>query len=243
MGMVSAKYPTFLTPAGYAFSIWGMIFLGLAMYAIWQLLPAQQTKSLPDELAKPLTLASVATSVWVVLFSYELILPGAAVMLLILGCLVTAYGRVRRRVFAGTTSSLVSIPFSLYLGWISVATVINITIGLRQLGHQASEELGLALTLLLLLAIVALGLSVSRSFRDMVFPVVLSWALVAVWVAQLRENPVLGWSALAGAAVVAIGGVVLSRVGGRKKPWELRDKAAMVVEAQIAASRAMKVLQ
>src|SRR5205823_422208 len=62
MGMVSAKYPTLLTPAGYAFSIWGLIFLGLVVYAIWQLLPGQQKLSLPDAVAKPLILANIATA-------------------------------------------------------------------------------------------------------------------------------------------------------------------------------------
>ena len=238
MGVVSAKYPTLLTPAGYAFSIWGLIFLGLVVYAVWQLLPAQQQLSLPDAVAKPLTLASVATGTWVVLFAYELILPSVGVMLLILGCLITAYGRVRRRIFADAAPALVGAPFSLYLGWISVATVINVTIGLRQLGWQASEGASVVLTLGLLFVIVALALIISRLFRDMVFPLVVSWALVAIWVVRLREVPELGWAALAGAAVAAIGGIVLSRVGDRKTPWQLRDEAAAAAEAKIAAQNA-----
>ena len=79
---VSAKYPTLLTPAGYAFSIWGLIFLSLIIYAVWQLLPAQRRISLPDALAKPLTLASIATGAWVVLFAYEMIVPSMGVGLL-----------------------------------------------------------------------------------------------------------------------------------------------------------------
>ncbi|WP_210519132.1 hypothetical protein [Hymenobacter terricola] len=239
MGVVSAKYPTLLTPAGYAFSIWGLIFLGLAVYAVWQLLPAQQRKSLPDAVAKPLTLASIATGTWVVLFAYELLLPSVGVMLLLLGCLIATYGRVRRRIFAEAAPTWVGVPFSLYLGWISVASVINFTIGLQQ-GWQTAEGVSIILTLGLIAIVVALALIISRVFRDMVFPLVVAWALVAVWMARLSAVPELGWAALAGATVAAIGGIVLSRLGGRKQPWELAAEAA-AAEAEIAARNASSV--
>lgn len=240
MGMVSAKYPTLLTPAGYAFSIWGVIFLALTVYAVWQLLPAQRNLSLPDALAKPLTLASLATAAWVVLFAYEMILPSVGVMLLILGSLIVTYGRARRRIFAGAAPALAGVPFSLYLGWISVASVINLTIGLRQMGWQTAEGASVTLTLGLIFVVVALGLIMSRVFRDMVFPLVVAWALVAVWVVRLREVPELGWAALAGAAIVALAGIGFSRLGGRKTPWQLRDEAAAAVEAEIAARNAAR---
>ena len=243
MGMVSAKYPTLLTPAGYAFSIWGLIFLALTSYAVWQLLPGQQRISLPDALAKPLTLASIATGAWVVLFANELILPSVGVMLLILGCLIVAYGRTRRRIFAGAAPALAGVPLSLYLGWISVASVINVTIGLRQLGWQTAEGASVTLTLGLIFVVVALGLIMSRVFHDLMFPLVVAWALVAVWVVRLREVPELGWAALIGAAVVAIAGFVLARLGGRKTPWQLRDEAAAAAEAEIAARNAMRAIE
>ena len=241
MGVVSAKYPTLLTPAGYAFSIWGLIFLSLAVYAVWQLLPGQKDLSLPDALAHPLTMANVLTAGWVVLFAYEQIIPSVGVMILILGCLIVAYGRVRRRIFAKATSRLSGVPFSLFLGWISVATVINIIIGLREAGWQTVEGASITLTLGLIFVVVALALLMSRVFRDMVFPLVVAWALVAIWVARINQVPELGWAALAGATVTAIAGVVLSRLGGRKQSWELAAEAAAVAEAEIAAARAARM--
>lgn len=243
MGMVSAKYPTLLTPAGYAFSIWGLIFLALVVYAVWQLLPGQREISLPDAIAKPLTLASVATGVWVVLFAYELILPSVGMMLLILGSLIVAYGRTRRRIFAEAAPALAGVPFSLYLGWISVASVINITIGLRELGWQTAEGVSVVLTLGLIFMVVALGLIMSRVFRDMVFPLVVAWALVAIWMVRLGAVPELGWAALIGATLVTIGGIMLSRMGGRKTPWQLRDEAVAAAEAEIAARNAARIAE
>jgi hypothetical protein len=210
MGEVSARYPTLLTPAGYAFSIWGLIFLSLTVYAVWQLLPAQRHLSLPDAIAKPLTLASVATAGWVVLFAFEYILPSVATMLVILGALVVVYGRARHRVLAHSAPRWISIPFGLYLGWISVAATINITIGLRVLGWQPAENLTVLLTLVLLAVVVALGLLLSREFRDETMALVVAWALVAIWVARRAEYPELGWAAVAGAVVVALGSFVLA---------------------------------
>ena len=237
MGQVSAKYPTLLTPAGYAFSIWGLIFLALAVYAVWQLLPAQQRLSLPDALAKPLTLASVATGAWVVLFAHELILPSVGVMLLLLGCLITVYGRARRRIFAEAAPKLAGVPFSLYLGWISVASVLNLTIGLRELGWRPAEGLAVLLSFVLILVVVVVALVMSRIFRDLVFPLVVTWALVAVWVVRLQPTPELGWAALGGATAAAVGGLALFRMGGRKQPWVLAADAAVAAEAEIAAAR------
>lgn len=238
--VVSAKYPTLLTPAGPAFSIWGLIFLGLLLYAGWQLLPAQRQLSLPDALAKPLTLASVGLGVWVVLFAHEQIVPSAGVMLLILASTAVAYGRARRRIFAEAAPHLAGVPFSLLLGWISVAAVINFTIAIHTLGWQTAEGASVILTLGLLAAVVGLGLLMGRVFRDLVFPLVVAWALVWVWVARLREVPELGWAALIGAVVVAIGGFVLARLGGRKTAWQLRDEAVAAAEADIAARNATR---
>lgn len=236
--VVSAKYPTLLTPAGPAFSIWGVIFLALLLYAGWQLLPGQRQLSLPDALAKPLTLVSLGLGGWVVAFAYELIVPSAGIMLLVLAAAAVAYGRARRRIFAEAAPVLAGVPFSLLLGWLSVAAVINFTIAIRTLGWQTAEGVSVTLTLGLIVAVVGLGLLMSRVFRDRVFPLVVAWALVWVWVARLREVPELGWAALMGAAVVAIGGFVLARLGERKTPWQLRDEAAAAAEAEIAARRA-----
>ena len=239
--IVSAKYPTLLTPAGNAFSIWGLIFLTLLIYAGWQLLPAQRQLSLPDAVAKPLTLASVGLGAWVVLFAHELIVPSAGVMLLILAATAVAYGRTRRRIFADAAPRLAGVPFSLLLSWLSVAAAINFTIAIRTLGWQTADGASVTLTLGLIVAVVALGLLMSRVFRDLVFPLVVAWALVWVWVARLREIPELGWAALIGATVVAIGGLLLSRLGGRKTTWQLRDEAAAEAEAEIAARNAERL--
>ncbi|MCB2409528.1 tryptophan-rich sensory protein [Hymenobacter lucidus] len=217
MGAVSAKYPTLLTPAGYAFSIWGLIFLALVVYAVWQLLPAQRATYLPGHIAQPLTVASLATAGWVVLFAYELIEVSVVTMLVILVALIITYGRARRQVRAHKVPRWVIIPFALYLGWISVATVLNVTIGLREVGWNQPINISVLLALLLLALIVALALTISNVFRDVVVAMVVVWALVAIWVAQRSEYAELGWAALLGAAVVVVGGAWLGLRRSRRR--------------------------
>ncbi|WP_400192367.1 hypothetical protein [Hymenobacter sp. B81] len=204
MGQVSAQYPTLLTPAGWAFSIWGLIFLSLAIYAVWQLLPAQRQSPLPDAVAAPLTVASVAAALWVVAFSYELIAVCTALMLLTLGALILGYGRARRLVRAGEAPGPASWPLSLFLGWISVATTINLTLALRELGWDVPLNVGLLLSVALLAVVVALGLLLGYGFRDGLYPLVLAWALLGIGLARRADLPELGWLALAGAALLAV---------------------------------------
>jgi uncharacterized membrane protein YjjB (DUF3815 family) len=63
----------------------------------------------------------------------------------------------------------------------------------------------------LLAVVVALGLLISSAFRESVYPLVLAWALVAIWVSQRTTYPELGWAALVGAVIVGLGGIFLSR--------------------------------
>ncbi|WP_188814722.1 tryptophan-rich sensory protein [Hymenobacter cavernae] len=210
MGYVSGKYPSLLTPAGYAFSIWGIIFLALGIYAVWQLLPAQRTNPLPDAVAKPLILANIATAAWVVVFAYEYIAWCAVIMLIILGALILTYGRARRLIAAGAAPRWTSLPFALYLGWISVASTVNVTIGLRALGWETPTNVTVVLTLGLLAVVTALGLWISRAFSDATVAFVITWALVAVWVARRGAYPELADAALVGAAVAFVGGIGLA---------------------------------
>jgi len=210
-GQVSYKYPTLLTPAGYAFSIWGLIFLSLLVYAVWQLLPNQRRNPLPDAIARPLTLANLLTGLWLVLFAYERLALSALVMLGILLSLILVYGRARELVLANESPTLSSLPFALYLGWISVASVINFTLALWGWGWHGEENVRVLLTALLLIVVVIIGLLIAREFREVAFPLVVAWALVGVWVARQGAYPELGWLALGGAVVVTVGGMLLSR--------------------------------
>ncbi|GAA4377901.1 tryptophan-rich sensory protein [Hymenobacter koreensis] len=204
MGRVSAKYPTLLTPAGYAFSIWGLIFLSLAAYSVWQLLPPQRRQPLADAVAQPLAVAAASTGAWVVAFSYEEIGVCMGLMLLALGALILAYGLARKLVLSGKAPAAASWPFALFLGWISVATVINATLVLRELDITSPPNITVLLTAALMAVVVVVGVVVSRVFQDWVYPLVLVWAFGGIWVARHLDVPELGWAALGGAVLLLI---------------------------------------
>ena len=87
-GDVSDKYSTLFTPAGYAFSIWGLIYLTLGIYAFYQAFWARQGQNLYDRLAPWLMVNLLANSLWLPTFQYELIALSVVFMLVILGTLV-----------------------------------------------------------------------------------------------------------------------------------------------------------
>jgi hypothetical protein len=232
MGELSAKYYTPLTPAGYAFSIWGLIFLSLAVYAAWQLLPAQRRNPLPDAVAKSLALANLAAAAWVVLFSYEKILASVGVMFIILIALMLTYGTARGMLrTTNVAPRWVSIPFALFLGWITVATFINVTIGLQVLGWQVAPGAAITLTYILLVLIVLLTLVLARVFQERTLPLVIGWALVGIWVAHVSQNPTLAWTMLASAVLVVLVGLVLAQQGRKLQPWEVSSAAAAEAQA------------
>jgi hypothetical protein len=221
MGQVSAKYPTPFTPLAYAFGIWGLIFLTLTAYAVWQLLPAQRHLHLPDAVARPLLVANMATAAWVVLFAYEMIPASVLTMVVILLALVRGYSRVRRAVLIAAVPAWVSIPFALFMGWITVAAVINFTIGLATAGVQVPGNLLPLVVYLLLAVVIGLGLAIAWGFSERVFPLVVAWALVGIWAARLHESPALGWTAMGAAVVVTLLGLVLAQQRRKMQPWEI----------------------
>lgn len=205
-GAMSARHPTLLTPAGYAFGIWGIIFSGLVVYTGWQLRPAAEPSGLPRRLTPVLALAVLATTVWTLVFSYELIGASLVVMLLILGLLAVAYGRARRLVLADTAPGWPTWFLSLYLGWIMLATVLNVIFGLRDaVGLKWSAEASLNGSYGLVIVAAGLGIALAWRGRDALLPLPIAWGLVGTWVAQRGAVP--------GLAVTALGAAVASVVG------------------------------
>ena len=210
-GQMSARHPTLLTPAGYAFSIWGIIFSGLVAYTCWQLLPAGRSSRLAARLTPVLTLAVLATTAWTLVFSYELIGPSLMVMLTILGLLAVAYARARPLVLAGEAPAWPTWFLSLYLGWIMLASVLNLIFGLRDaVGVQWPAHASVVGSYLLVIVAGGLGVALAWRSRDALLPLALAWGLAGTWVAQRAAVPGLATTA-AGAAVALVVGSGLAR--------------------------------
>ncbi len=212
-GQMSARHPTLLTPAGWAFSIWGLIFTGLVLYAIWQALPRQRTAALPAVLNPPLTLAVLATTAWTLVFSYEHVTLSLFVMLTILVALAVAYARARPLVRAGAAPGWATFFLPLYLGWIMLATVLNVIFGLRDgLGWVSSAVVGFYLSYALLAVAAGLGAALAWRARDPLLPLPLAWGLLGTAAAARATGVPLAMAAQAAATLLGVAvGVLLAQ--------------------------------
>ncbi|WP_414529135.1 tryptophan-rich sensory protein [Nodularia chucula] len=183
-----------IIPANYAFAIWGLIYLGLFALGIYQFLPNQKDDVDLRKTGYLLVLASVAQIVWVYLFLYRLFGFSVIAILLILLSLIAVYLRLeigKKRV-SQMKRWCVHFPISIYLGWISVATIVNVASWLylqEWNGWGISAELWTAMMLLVAFAIAAV---MALQNRDFAYSGVTVWALVAIaiqhWNNSLLRN-------------------------------------------------------
>jgi hypothetical protein len=213
-GEISDSLPNAFTPAGLTFAIWGPIFLGLLAFAVYQALPAQRGPR-HDRLFWPFLLGNLLNVSW--LFAFQSLNFGLSVgiMLALLVSLVWLYLTVRGLKPQGAETLTLQLPASLYLGWISVATIANITAFLVSVGvTQGALGLGAQAWSAVLLVIAALiGVFFLARFRDYAFAVVLLWAFYGVYLARPEVNTVVIAVALAAALVVVLGGAASARRG------------------------------
>lgn len=131
---LSARFPVLVTPPGYVFSIWSVIYLGLIAYAIYQLLPAQRDSDELRRIAPWVLVGCAANAAWIVLWHYNQVLLTVPVMLTLLASLIAIFAVRDATPATWARRWLVHTPFDIYMGWISVATIVNISVALYNLG-------------------------------------------------------------------------------------------------------------
>lgn len=211
-GEISDRFPIRFVPAGYVFAIWGLIYIGLLAFAIYQALPAQRKNKVLDEIAPLYWQASAANAVWIVLWHYEYFTATIFVMAILLVSLIVIYRRLRSSGQAGTGFHwCVQLPFSIYLGWISVATIANASQLLYFLNWDA---LGLSADLwavIMLVVATVLGLAMLVRERDWAYVLVLIWAFVGIAVAQADSAFVANAACALSAALALLTAILLLR--------------------------------
>ena len=186
IGQISNQYfgDIIITPANYAFAVWGLIYLGLITLAIYQVLPAQRNNFLLQQIGYKLAIASVAQIVWVFCFLYGHYAASFLAMLGILLPLIAAYWNLPFRNSSirihGKDKWLIRNPVSIYLAWISVATVVN---GATVLESWQWSGWGISpkiwtLAMLLIAAFITHLVSIPR--LDFAYGGVFVWALIAI---------------------------------------------------------------
>jgi len=185
-GQISDRFNVYFVPAGYVFSIWGLIYIGLIAFAIYQALPAQRENPRLRATSWLIALGGIANSAWIFLWHYNQFPLTLIAMLVLLTTLIVTYLRLgvgRTAVLAGEKWA-VHLPFSIYLGWITVATVANISDVLDFLKWDRlgiSPEIWMSIVLAAVLVIAAL---MNFTRRDVAYAAVLLWALAGITVKQ-----------------------------------------------------------
>ena len=194
-----------ITPANYAFAIWGLIYIGLIAYGIYQLRPAQRRDPIIGRASVLLIVACMAQITWVYLFTMRLFWLSVVAMLVILLALIGAYwqlgiGKVQ---VLRDRQWLAHIPFSIYLGWISVATVVNIASALYSSNWDGWGINGTYWTVIMLVIATIIAAIVAIKRADIAFTCVFIWAYVAITIRQLN-NPTISITAVASAIILEI---------------------------------------
>lgn len=212
---VTARFDVLFAPAGYAFAIWGLIYVGLFAFIIFQALPSQRDNQRLRRIGWAFVVSCVANATWLLVWHYQRFLLSIVIMAALLISLITIYLRLKigHAEVPAPERWAVHIPFSLYLGWITVATVVNITTTLDYLGWTGWGLSDTAWFIILLIVVESLAAIVSFTRADAAYQGVLIWALIAVAVenADRRTVPMITWIAVLVLALILVGGLLLKR--------------------------------
>jgi hypothetical protein len=216
-GQISDKFQVYFVPSGYVFSIWGLIYIGLIAYAIFQALPSQRDNPRLVGISGLFILSSIANCAWIFLWHYELFALTLLAMFTLLVSLILIYLRLgigsRDKVSTGETWS-VRVPFSIYLGWITVATIANISDVLYFVNWSGWGVGTMTWTVIMLVAAVVIAALMAFTRRDVAYLLVLIWAFAGI--ANKFPSVPLIYSASLGAAIV-VGLLVIFTLVIRRK--------------------------
>lgn len=195
---ISDSLPSLFTPAGFTFAVWGVIYLALAAFVIYQALPSQRTNPHLQRIGYWFIVSSLANIAWIFAWHWGLYVLTVPFMLLLLIALLVIYVRLgiglpaAARPFPVTRGSrwLIDTPFGLYAAWITVANIANVatTLVSLQWGGFGIPGAIWAAIMILVAAIVATLVLIRRT--DFAFAGVILWALFGIYSKQGSETSI-----------------------------------------------------
>lgn len=198
-GQISAFYPNAFVPAGFTFSIWGVIYLLLLAYTIGLTYYSIQRQQHPkafmfiERINTYFLLTCVFNMAWIVAWHYLQIELSVLIMLLFLSTLIQLFLKTRTLVLdlSLTQKFILQTPFIVYLGWISVATIANITALLVAYKWTAWSIAPAYWSATMILIAIVLAVLMLRKFKVVEFALVVAWALWGIYNAQGPAAPIL----------------------------------------------------
>ena len=192
-----------LTPAPYAFSIWGVVYASFVTFCVASLLPSQRKHRVYDRLAGPLVGMNVLASVWLMAFHAHSLVLSFALILLFVVVAADAFLVAHEAVAREEIPFFFTGPFSIVFGWICVATIANGSVLLVSLSVPAFTESAEVATMAMIGAAAVTAALVSARFNDFVFPSAVGWATVGIVLARRTDAPNVAIAALVGTLLCA----------------------------------------
>ena len=203
-GEISDRFKVYFVPAGYVFSIWGIIYIAWIAFCVYQALPAHKADPRLRKLGYLFALSGLFNAAWLFSWHYNRFGWSVVVMLVLLGLLIASYLRldVGKHQSRAAERWCVDIPFGVYLGWISVATIANITDWLYAVQWDGFGIAPAAWAVIMLVVATLLGALMARTRRDAAYLLVLVWSFAGIAIKQ-TATPLVAVSAWLAAVVVA----------------------------------------
>ncbi|WP_400070849.1 tryptophan-rich sensory protein [Zobellia russellii] len=213
IGEISAKYDNLFTPAGYAFSIWGIIFLSLIGYSIFQVKRAFFSKKESDFINQTeywFFIANMLNAAWVLAFVFDYTGLSVLIMLGILFSLIKIILNTNMERWDAPIEIITFTwwPICIYSGWIAVATIANISAYLTKLGWSGGSFSEKVWTLILLGIATAINLTITwkRNMRE--FALVAVWAFIAIFVRHQENYQLIAYSALFASVILFVSSMI-----------------------------------
>jgi len=188
-GAISDSYPNLFAPAGPAFSIWGLIYLLFAAYVVYQFVNKDQKIEALLKKINPLFIASSLVNIaWIFTWHYDYIGLSVVVMVALLTLLIKIADIIRVEKFSSSEKLFIWTPFSIYFGWITVATVANITVFLVSIGWNRFGISDLIWTSVILLVGALIGILRMLKDKNIAYGLVLVWAYSWILFKHLSTN-------------------------------------------------------
>ena len=204
-GDISDLYPTLITPAGFTFSIWGLIYTLLLIFSVYQALPRNREQPFQRQISLLFALSGALNIFWLFLWHYELISFSVVLMFALLATLIAIYQRldIGRADAALREKVFVHLPFSVYLGWITVASITNVAVALTAVGWDGAGIDPMTWAILVTIVALIVTLAIIATRKDAAYSLVLVWALVGI-ISKQSENQTVVLTAEVSIAIILI---------------------------------------
>jgi hypothetical protein len=210
-GELSDLYPNLFVPEGLTFAIWGLIYVLLGIFAIYPLIPSVRRDAQKVDFVQrigPLFFISCLANIgWIFAWHYKIVALSLVLMLILFGSLLAIYLRLNigKSEAPKAEKYLVHLPFSVYLGWITIATIANVTALLVNINWNAWGLGEQFWAVAVIIVGIAIALSVLFTRKDIFYCLVVDWALLGILLKRLSVTAVPDQSVV----IVTIVGLVL----------------------------------